>query len=1029
LFPCPRLVGRDDILAEARKLIQPAAGQSRIMMVLEGQSGFGKSRMLDEIRRAADAQRSCLIRCTGLPYLAGQPFGMLVDAIGSALRQDVRLAAELTAQLDAAMIAEVSRFLPDLGRFSIIESKAAPLTADERKRALVKSFARMLLAWGGGKTLILLLDDFQWVDPGTLEVLTALKEDAQGKTAAIFIGIRPRKEFAEENKHLTEFLDVQKQRGNLTFRHLGPMEPEHIQAMLAAILPGTESNAAFADLIHRKSHGIPLLVEEILKFLIQQERIALQEKTVVVSGIRDEEIPGNIHDVLTLRVAQMDSDVRDTLNKAAVLGEQFTVDQLKAMEGRNEGHLLATLDRAARAGMIRVDAATGQVSFASSGAHDTIYNQMDRNLRAGFHEQAAAITEQLHSDNLDAALSQLTYHYERAGAIEQAVKYAEQLVKSYGRIIPESAQPILLSRGAGNRDWAKETALSEPMLEIAINLARYMRASVQNFRMYPANSEVVLESESKVFATIEEVLAEVDVLSFADAGGTFLVNGVNVDAILSARGQMGEFFNSILATSGLKGVAFKRGLTRAELKAFLELLCMKEAELAKMGGWPVLCKERDIRNVTVNEVMYVQVSEKDIVLAKKAVPGQMLIKEVQARADEVHQIYELQEVARQMGGTVESPSALLAAGSSEQRIAQLQAQLERMTRVLEELNEKGLISAPVTATGKDTLKAGGLQGGRQTLPGGGLNTSQVRDQLQELASMQRELAGMIPHAALISPELRQISDDPEVLAQHLEDGDTLKVSLAMHALTGKRKDAIDPLMRLVMRTNDPRARKTALKILEKVEGEAGLCERLIQELYHTEYRDEKIHLIQALGEFNNNTRVKGAVGAFIHYPDKDTRRAALAVLEKTDNVAYCRELMRALKDRFNWVRADAAASLGHMRHKDAVPELLRLIRMRTVFVSEDDSHVQKQACRALGFIKEPGSLGALIRVLHGAPVPLLFHRKDDQVRAAAAMAVAEFNDPRAEKALARACRDGSVAVRSAAKVAYSRLKGQTMDFT
>ena len=60
-------------------------------------------------------------------------------------------------------------------------------------------------------------------------------------------------------KHLAEFLEVQKERGNLIFRHLGPMDIKAVAEMVAAIFPGLDKIETFIKMVYRKSHGIPLL--------------------------------------------------------------------------------------------------------------------------------------------------------------------------------------------------------------------------------------------------------------------------------------------------------------------------------------------------------------------------------------------------------------------------------------------------------------------------------------------------------------------------------------------------------------------------------------------------------------------------------------------------------------------------------------------------------------------------------------------------------------------------------------------------
>jgi predicted ATPase len=170
-------------MAVIKPHLVPSAIGSRPIILLEGATGSGKTRLLEECRALVDTQRSAVLLARGQPYLVNQPFGVLVEAIRYLTRSDPRMAQALVAHLSPAEIRAIAPLVPDLARVSLA---AAEESLGEVRRGLIAdALVKVLLDCGDGKPVMVLVDDLHWCDAGSLEVLQRLKASVEGEAVLV----------------------------------------------------------------------------------------------------------------------------------------------------------------------------------------------------------------------------------------------------------------------------------------------------------------------------------------------------------------------------------------------------------------------------------------------------------------------------------------------------------------------------------------------------------------------------------------------------------------------------------------------------------------------------------------------------------------------------------------------------------------------------------------------------------------------------------------------------------------------------
>jgi diguanylate cyclase (GGDEF)-like protein len=446
LFPCPRLIGRADILSQIKPHLVLRAGVERPIVVLEGPSGVGKTRLLEACQAATDPQRSVIIPARGQPYLVNQPYGTLLEALRYMTRFDAKLAHRMAAALTPREIRAIYPLLPDVAGLSMFAAEGtdgADFSEEGTRKVITAAMVKILIAVADGKPLTIFVDDLQWSEAGTVEVLEQLKASEEGKSALIMCALRKTGEVAGEgHKSVLDFVVTAMKNRLLLPLEIEPLSYHHVREMIGAIIQGLDMNARLVQIVTQKSQALPLLVEEILKFLIQQEYITCRSGAVEVRDFTESDIPAKIQEILVLRSQNMDVELRGVVSKAAVVGQTFDLNTLKEIEGRNEGELLEAIDKGVRASFL-LPGGADEFRFASDNAAEAMYNQIDKKEQKRVHAKVADLEERRLGNRIDAGVGKLAFHHEKAGNIERAMGILSRLERYEQQPVGIAAAPKL----------------------------------------------------------------------------------------------------------------------------------------------------------------------------------------------------------------------------------------------------------------------------------------------------------------------------------------------------------------------------------------------------------------------------------------------------------------------------------------------------------------------------------------------------------------------------------------------------------
>lgn len=394
LLGAAELCGREDELAQLILALKGAMNGHGQVVLLGGESGIGKSRLLEELRTRALVGGAQVLRvqCSSD---SSADLGVFADALRILCLEDPPepLAASVLMGLVPdlpALLGQPIRELPT------IDAEAA------RLRLLTTVEAALLRPSG---PLVLLIEDLQWARPDAIELLNRLSQRIGARPRLLLCSYR-----TDERPELPAELAVAQV---LLVPRLGQSD---IARLSAAILGAEKAPSGLLDFLTEQTEGNTFFIVEVMR--------AIAEEAGSLDAIRGGKLPqgvltGSMRAVLQRRIGRIAEPARALLTLAAIAGRQLDLTLLRALAAQTE----EWLHQCAAAGVLEVH--DQKWRFAHDKLREQLLSELSSQRRRELHCRVGTALESVYS-GLAAPTAELAYHFEQGGELEKAAKYAAQ---------------------------------------------------------------------------------------------------------------------------------------------------------------------------------------------------------------------------------------------------------------------------------------------------------------------------------------------------------------------------------------------------------------------------------------------------------------------------------------------------------------------------------------------------------------------------------------------------------------------------
>ncbi len=265
--------------------------------------------------------------------------------------------------------------------------------------------------------IVLFLDDLQWADPTTLNLLHYLSRNTRGYGVFILGTYRPEdviEGYYDKTHQLKTVMQNMSREALYSEIKLDRLDGSMVEEFTAKTLGEVDLKEEFADRIYHESEGNPFFLLELIQMLVEEEHLKNEEGVWSLEGSMDEvHIPSKIYDVIARRLGRLIREQSELLECASVVGEEFDSQILGDVTGWNRMDLLKNLNEIEKVHNL-IHSMKKKYKFDHNKIREVLYNDINEELRVEYHRIVAESLRELYKDNLEDVLENIAYHYYRA---------------------------------------------------------------------------------------------------------------------------------------------------------------------------------------------------------------------------------------------------------------------------------------------------------------------------------------------------------------------------------------------------------------------------------------------------------------------------------------------------------------------------------------------------------------------------------------------------------------------------------------
>lgn len=400
----PEFVGRERELAA---LTGPLARPPAVVLV-EGEAGIGKSRLLQAFLSSAVAERSRILVVGCPPFRESLTLGPIVDAVCQAREGVTGLALSPLAGALRPLLPEWAADLPP-----------APEPLDDANASRHRLFRALAELIQGLGVEVLVVEDLHWADEATLEFLLFLTSRPGARSPSLVATYRP-EDVADGSLvlQLSSRLPAGATHARVT---VPPLDKTETARLVSSMLDCEDVSEEFTIFLHARTDGIPLAIEESVRLLVERADLVRRDGRWMRHSLDELEVPPTVRDAVLERLQRLDPVARRVLEVAAVLAEPADEMVIREPAGLRSDKVQAGLHQALSCGLL-VEDERGRYRFRHALMGQAVYEAIPGPQRRRLHLLAGRALERL-DPTPDV---QLARHFREGGDHARWGQYAER---------------------------------------------------------------------------------------------------------------------------------------------------------------------------------------------------------------------------------------------------------------------------------------------------------------------------------------------------------------------------------------------------------------------------------------------------------------------------------------------------------------------------------------------------------------------------------------------------------------------------
>ncbi|HSB27028.1 MAG TPA: ABC transporter substrate-binding protein [Pyrinomonadaceae bacterium] len=434
-------IGRDKEQAELQKRLNAAISGECQFVVVSGEPGVGKTRLLDEIENLARARKLLVLHGRTIEQDGAFPYQGFCEAIQEYFRLKDTVSSPHN-RLDLSDVApDLVTLFPMLTEISEIrgaatgDSKLSQLGGSqgpENRTQIFELLARTITRLAAGKPLILFLEDLQAAEI-SIEALQYIVRRL-GPTPTLIVGTYRSSEVDNRNHPLVRMLDAFRGDRRFSAIALGPFSAAEHRLYLETLIGGPKLADNLVEKLYEATEGNPFFTKELVRSLLDSGGIAKDQTGAWSLGASTDlsagELPATIQQAVEKRIERLPEELREILSLASVVGKSFDFRDLEALAGDKE--VEDAIDKLVEEGLLEEERESrgDRLTFSSGVVRDVLYGAISRRKRRSLHRKYAEEIEKRHRGRLERVYPQLVHHFSQGDVPDKTVEYGLRMSKT-----------------------------------------------------------------------------------------------------------------------------------------------------------------------------------------------------------------------------------------------------------------------------------------------------------------------------------------------------------------------------------------------------------------------------------------------------------------------------------------------------------------------------------------------------------------------------------------------------------------------
>jgi class 3 adenylate cyclase/tetratricopeptide (TPR) repeat protein len=413
-------VGRERELSELGSLWNEVREGADRVVVVRGEAGIGKSRIVHHFRQAVMGDGVRVLECFCSPLTQATAFAPIAEMLSERViaRAEGSTAAQAKLEALQSMLSEHSRFGKDAlplmaAALSIPGADEAPLegVSSVRRRTRTLEVMHAWLASSAERAPVaFLVEDVHWADPSTLDLLDLIARENPGGRTLLCVTARPEFQTRWSAPHVRTF-------------ELARLSASEVEAIATHVAGGHALPPLVVRRIIERSEGVPLFVEELTKAVLESGALRLEvDRYEFARTFEERFLPSSVQGSLVARFDRL-GDSRWVAQLGAAIGREFAHSLIRAVAGVSDDELQRHLDRLSRSELAFVhgEPPNAIYTFKHALIQDAIYATLLKTERARVHERIFSKLREFFPDLVESRPEMAAHHAESAGLRDLAV--------------------------------------------------------------------------------------------------------------------------------------------------------------------------------------------------------------------------------------------------------------------------------------------------------------------------------------------------------------------------------------------------------------------------------------------------------------------------------------------------------------------------------------------------------------------------------------------------------------------------------